>query len=352
MNPKIPKNIEEIILKSLAKNPNDRFNDVEEFYNTLKDFNQNLVIKGAQASESAPSVIDVVSPGKNQNKIEPVDNTYDVYGRIEKTNFAKLLSTFHHERSNGNLYIESDFKLNIYFYDGFIQFVECDDPHLRLGKLLVENKTISIKDQESAVEYTLESGLKIGEALIKLGKITPHELSSVLELQLKLKLLNGFRCFEGFYGYKYSEETDVETIFRIDPIQVIYDAVNHHYIYDEPSINNIDIDGIIKPKGELSTKIYELNLSSIKEIKLANMLNDDCNISDIITNSPLDQPETFKFLKFLDLSELISIEKSYTQTGNTTQTKKMLIDPLGDKTVLLSDSIIAEELNEGLKKIQ
>ena len=173
-----------------------------------------------------------------------------------------------------------------------------------------------------------------------------------MELQLKLKLLNGFRCSEGFYGYKYAEQTDVETIFRIDPIQVIYDAVNQHYIYDDPAVNNIDIDGVIKPKEELKNKICDLNLSSIKEIKLANIISDNSSISDIIANSPLDQPETFKFLKFLDLSGLITIEKSYTQTGNTTQTKKILIDPLGDQTVLLNESIIEEEMNEGLKKIQ
>jgi len=352
VNPKIPKKIEDIILKSLSKDPNERFKDAEEFYNALKEVNLFGNSNGTQISETASHSIDITATNQSKKTHEPVDNTYDVYGRIEKTNFAKLLSTFHHEKSNGNLHIESDFKLNIYFFDGFIQFVECDDPNLRLGKLLVENKTISIKDQESAVEYTLESGLKIGEALIKLGKITPHELSSVLELQLKLKLLNGFRCFDGFYGYKYSEQTEVETIFRIDPIQVIYDAVSQHYIYDDHSTTNIDIDGIIKPRAELKDKIYDLNLSSIKEIKLASMINDDCSISEIVTNSPLEQSETFKFLKFLDLSELISIDKNYPQAGNTTQTKKMLVDPLGDKTVLLNESIIAEEINEGLKKIQ
>ncbi|MGI9534231.1 MAG: serine/threonine-protein kinase [Thermodesulfobacteriota bacterium] len=354
VNPKIPKKIEDIILKALSKDPDERFNDVNEFYNSINELNLFGNSNGVPNNNSTSKPVEIEFMLNNTSPDEPeaADNAYDVYGRLEKTNFAKLLSTFHHEKSYGQLNIESDFNINIFFYDGFIQFVECDDPNLRLGKLLVENKTISIKDQESAVEYTLDSGLKIGEALIKLGKITPHELSSVLELQLKLKLLNGFRCFEGFYGYKYAEHTEVETIFRIDPIQVIYDAVSQHYICDNHSASNIDIDGVIKPKDELNNKIYELNLSSIKEIKLANMINDDCSISDILDKSPVDQSETFKFLKFLDLSELISIEKSYVQTGNTTETRKLIIDPLGDKTVLLNESIIAEEMNEGLKKIQ
>ena len=222
-----------------------------------------------------------------------------------------------------------------------------------LGKLLVENKTISIKDQESAIDYTLESGLKIGEALIKLGKITPHELSSILELQLKLKLLNGFRCIDGYYGFKYSDQTEVETIFRIDPIQVIYEAVDQHYIFEDPSASNIDIDGIIRPKEELFTKIGDLNLNSIKEIKLINMIKDEISISDLVSGSPLSNQETFKLLKFLDLTELITIEKKYSNTSNTTtQTQKMLIDPLGDKTVLLNETNIEEQISEAIKKIQ
>ena len=218
---------------------------------------------------------------------------------------------------------------------------------------MVENKTISIKDQESAIDYTLESGLKIGESLIKLGKITPHELSSILELQLKLKLLNGFRCIDGFYGFKYSDQTEVETIFRIDPIQVIYEAVDKHYIFEDPSTSNIDINGLIRPREELFTKIGDMNLNSIKEIKLINMIKEDISISNLVSNSPLSNQDTFKLLKFLDLTELISIEKNYSHTSNTTtQTQKMLLDPLGDNTVLLSESKIEEQISDAMKKIQ
>lgn len=336
INPRIPKEIENIILKALSKNTNDRFSSVDEFIEAIIETN-----KSGLTTDS----FDHISPVNESNLFEipgnlgtNSDNTYDVSGRLEKTNFAKLLSKFHHEKSLGHLYVESDLTLNIYFYDGYIQFVECNDPNHLLGKLLVENKTISIKDQESAIDLTLESGLKIGESLIKLGKITPHELSSILELQLKLKLLNGFRCIDGFYGFKYSDQTEVETIFRIDPIQVIYEAVDKHYIFEDPLSSNIDIDGLIRPKEVLFTKIGELNLNSIKEIKLINMIKEEISISDLVTASPLSNQDTFKLLKFLDLTQLISIEKKYSSPSNTaTQTQKNLIDPFSDKTVLLDE---------------
>lgn len=351
INPRIPKEIENIILKALSKNTNDRFSSVDEFIEAIIETN-----KSGLTTDS----FDHISPVNESNFFEIPgnlgtngDNTYDVSGRLEKTNFAKLLSKFHYEKSLGHLYVESDLTLNIYFHDGYIQFVECNDPNHLLGKLLVENKTISIKDQESAIDYTLESGLKIGESLIKLGKITPHELSSILELQLKLKLLNGFRCIDGFYGFKYSDQTEVETIFRIDPIQVIYEAVDKHYIFEDPLYSNIDIDGLIRPKEVLFTKIGELNLNSIKEIKLINMIKEEISISDLVTASPLSNQDTFKLLKFLDLTQLISIEKKYSSPSNTaTQTQKNLIDPFSDKTVLLNESYIEKQISNVIKKLQ
>jgi len=351
INPRIPKEIENIILKALSKNTNDRFSSVDEFIEALIETNKSGLTTNSFGH---------ISPVNESNLFEipgnlgtNSDNTYDVSGRLEKTNFAKLLSKFHHEKSLGHLYVESDLTLNIYFHDGYIQFVECNDPNHLLGKLLVENKTISIKDQESAIDYSLESGLKIGESLIKLGKITPHELSSILELQLKLKLLNGFRCIDGFYGFKYSDQTEVETLFRIDPIQVIYEAVDKHYIFEDPLSSNIDIDGLIRPKEVLFTKIGELNLNSIKEIKLINMIKEEISISDLVTASPLSNQDTFKLLKFLDLTELVSIEKNYSSSSNTaTQTQKNLIDPFSDKTVLLKESYIDKQISDVIKKLQ
>ena len=358
LNPKIPKEIENIILKSLEKKAKNRFQSVQEFIDAIKN------IRNIKSNEIEINLDDKTESQNGDRYIEikeidisiPQDNIsdeYDFSGKLEDTNFAKLLSKFHHEKSLGHLILDSDINLKVYFYEGFVQFVECDDPNLLLGKLLVENKTISLKDQKKAIEYTGESGLKIGEALIKLGKITPHELSNILELQIKLKLLNGFCCEKGFYGFQYSDETEVDTIFRVDPIQVIYEAVDRHYIFNEENVDNsLNLEGQVIAKDTLEGKIKSINFSSVKEIRLANMVKDQVEISKIIENSPLDRQETFKFLKFLDLADLISIDKSYsTQPKKSGKNQTMILDPLGDKTVVLSESIIKEQIGEELKKI-
>ena len=357
LNPEVSKELEAIILKSLEKNPEDRYQNVEEIIKEIQKLDLNKKDQNSLEVEKQPSSTSnnqiEIEVRKDSNKDQDIKKDFDVSGRLEDTNFAKLLSKFHHERSLGQLHIHSNLELKIYFYNGYIQFVECVDPNLLLGKLLVENKTITVKDQESALEYTNKSGLKIGEALIKLGKITPHDLGSILELQIELKLLNGFRCIEGNYGFEYADQTEVETFFRIDPIQIIYDAVDKHYIYEEIlQDNNLNHDGIIKPNKELTEKISELSLSSVQEIKLANILSEKITINEILSESPLDHQDTFKFLKFLDLAQLITIEKNKSSTKKLNKKQKTaILDPLGDKTVILSETDIEEQLNEALKKI-
>ncbi|MGI9533708.1 MAG: DUF4388 domain-containing protein, partial [Thermodesulfobacteriota bacterium] len=294
---------------------------------------------------------------ETDNKKHKLDSDYETYdeetndlsGRIEDTGFAKLLSSFRHKRSFGQLHIESNVKLNIFFSNGLIQYVEYDDPKLRLGHLLVESETISEKDQYSAVEYSKESGLKIGEALIELGKLGKHDLSKILELQFKLKLLNGFRNLEGFYWYKDSEVDEIESDFKIDPLQIIYDAVNLYYVYDPSSYEN-DIDGIIHTEEEFIHKIHDLNLISNKQFKLASMIKENSSIKYVIDNSLLKEDETFKFLKFLELSELISIERIYADISDAKHTDESVFDPFGESTLIINEKIIKEQFNSDIKK--
>ena len=271
---------------------------------------------------------------QEQEENEDDGEAYDESGRLENTNFAKLLSKFHHKKSCGRLHIEGATDLNIYFHDGYIQFVEYDDTNLRLGKLLVENDIINEEELERAIEYSVENRLKIGEALINLDMVTSHQLSGLLEIQLKFKLLSGFRNLEGSYKYDYSDDDGIDSKFRIDPIQIIYEVVDNHYVYDPVASEN-DLHAVVHVREEIYDKLNDLKINSVKQIKLANMIKENYRIGEIIDNSPLKQNETYKFLKFLELSELISIERSTIETSESIS-DEIIFDPL----FMLNESIV------------
>jgi len=346
LNPDISKKLESIIFKSLEKNPGDRFQTSDEFIEEIDklDFSKpdngiNRILGFTRSKDTTAK-----NSGKTEKiKTENSTDTPGLKGNLREINFASLLSSHHYRKSSGCLEIISDTKLRIYFKNGYVEFVDCEDPDLLLGKLLVANKKITEKDNQNVIDFSNDTGLKIGEALIKLRKLSPHDLGHILELQIKLKMLNGFRLKNGTYRFLEEHQLKPDTFFRVDPIQIIYDAMDSYILSDEFELSEDELNGTIHPHSRLSEKTSELTFSSSRQYKLVKMLRSPVIISNLISASPLDRTNTIRFLKFLVISQLIKIEKS-------TFARKTQIES-SDETILLSDEQIESELKNIFNKI-
>ncbi len=129
LNNKIPKELEKIILKSINKDPDDRFQSIDEFIKAIEEYN-----------EKKPTVISSKNEFKeaeNKNKSEN-NQTYEFTGTLKDTSFAEILSFLYYKKSSGSLLINSIKNITIYFDSGFITFIEHDEPSLQLGEILVK----------------------------------------------------------------------------------------------------------------------------------------------------------------------------------------------------------------------
>lgn len=342
LNPDIPEKLENIILRSIQKNPNKRFQTSEEFIEEIDKLKLKDKVNGISrilgltgSRNNTANRLNKTEKDINKN----IDDQKGIKGKLEDMNFPSLLSFHHYRQSTGCLEIKSDTKLLIYFIDGYVRFIDCDDPDLLLGKLLVANNKITEQDNRNVIDFSKDTGLKTGEALIKLGKLSPHDLGYTLELQIKLKMLNGFRFKNGNYKFIEDHKLNPDTFFRVDPIQVIYDAIDNNIITDDLELEEGELNGTLYTSEKLKQKTSELSLSSSRQYKLVNMLRSSVNISNLISTSPLDRNDTVKFLKFLLLAQLIKIEKQRS-------VKKTYIESSVD-TIPLND----EEIESELKKI-
>jgi len=232
----------------------------------------------------------------------------EIKGSLNDRSFATLLCDLHYSNSTGYLHLESDFNLKIYFLHGFVQFVESENPDLLLGKLLVMNDMLSEEDQRKVIDFSKEKGIRIGEALIQLGKLSSHELSYILDLQMKLKLLNGFRFREGNYRFIYADSIDAETYFHINPIQIIYDAIDSYIYVEDINLKELEIEGTVFPTKHYD-KISELKFSSARHYKLADMMKNPNTLDILASKSPLDKRHTLEFLQFLLIAQFVTIEE-------------------------------------------
>lgn len=232
----------------------------------------------------------------------------EIRGTLEERNFATILSDLYHDKSSGFLQVSSDMEMSVYFFNGFVKYVECNDPDLLIGKLLVSQDILTIEQQKEIIDFSNKKGMKIGEALIEQGWLTPHELSHILELQMKLKLINGFRFKSGNYSYTETEQInpDSDIIFSLNPVQITYDAVDSNILLSDYDLDEDDKTGKVYP-SLCFNKIKEITMSSNKHYRLVELLRSPVSVSDVIEKSPFDRLNTLKFLKFLKLVQLIRI---------------------------------------------
>lgn len=348
IKPEIPIGLDSIVLRALSKRPEERFQSIDEFILALEKIKEGKRDSFVGYLESLNLYnIDSIHPPPKSDDLQANSNEeeeFDEIGRLSITSYPNLMLSIYREKRNGFLVVDSDIKLKIYFLQGAIAFVEGENLRLTLGEMLVNKAKITKTEQEKALSFAHNTGLKIGEALIKLGKITSHELNSALESQLKEKLINGFKCEVGFYGFKYTSNFNLEATYKINPIQVIYEGVNRFINNGQIPHNTFyDMNSSMIPDQDIREELKKLVFNSPRELKLANLLNEELPLKRIISVSPLNANDTLRFLYFLYLADLVEIRSKNSTPKNTKQPKD--ITPTYDKTKILSEQEI-ERLTE------
>ena len=235
-------------------------------------------------------------------------NKTRIRGSLEEHSFVTILSDLYHERGSGYLDVMSDMEMSIYFFNGIVKYVECNDPNLLIGKLLISQDILTKEQQREVIDFSNKKGVKIGEALIEQGWLTPHELSRILELQMKLKLINGFRFYSGEYSFTETEKINPNSdiIFNINPIQVTFDTVDGNLFLDSYDLSQNEIAGTIYPTLFFN-KINDIVMSSNKHYKLAGMLRSPVSVDEVLSKSPMDKQQTLKFITFTKLVQFVRI---------------------------------------------
>ena len=356
IRPDVSKDLENAIAKSLAKKPEARFQTVDDFLASLKigvssDLSINInTINSSETTAPNLHTDDTTSGSGSHIGFEDLDE-YDEKGEIEKRFFSQILCLFYREKKTGILYVDSDIELKIYFLQGNIVFLHGSNQRYALAELLVSNSIITREEQQTAISFANERDIKIGEALIKMGKISPHQLSSVLEDQIRKRLVEGFRLLNGKFYYKDTNMLNLEVMYNIHPLQVIYDAVERSVIEDQQISSLLKKDGtILSRRWGLAQDIATLKFSSTKELKLANLIKKAKTVGDLIEISPLDKENTRKFIFFLHLAEFIDLNDEHSEDENVEniiKIEKNLYTDAEDLEEVLESDILDNEDSVG-----
>ena len=135
----------------------------------------------------------------------------DYQGLIAEVSFPKLFYRLAIARESGRLLLtRTTTRKEIYVKDGMPDFVKSNVPQERLGEYLIARGVVTSEQRDLAVKAMKGFSGRLGDTLIGMKILHPHELFEQLEQQVREKVLDVFGWTTGAYrffsGQLYSGE--------------------------------------------------------------------------------------------------------------------------------------------------
>ncbi len=321
----------------------DFVNDVEP--NT--DTNQIYIV---QQESQLPVLEEYLSKYPTSTEPSESETEFDEEGNLEEVFFPKLIVDLYTKRKTGILEIHSATNLKICFMNGIPVFAEGGGIETALGKILLGRKKINEQEYIKAVDTSSQNKQKIGEVLVEMGKISPHELNNYLELQVAEKIIYGFTCLSGNYNFTNTAKfTDRIVVYQTKLPDVLRSAIDRYINPDTIELSSTEIN----INEELRAKMMnELGLGP-RELRLVDLLKQGAKFSDVLESSRLNRDETRKLIYFLSLLGFINMPDSFVEDigrqsiqnvlkyyDQYTQTDQTPDLPLEEEIIELNEEII------------
>jgi curved DNA-binding protein CbpA/CheY-like chemotaxis protein len=230
----------DLILFDYMLKHNESDEEITNFYVELKTSFVDIPVMLMYSTDTRDNVkklFDEAHPDAMLKKpfklMELLDKTNKVLysGSLDKYPFPTLIQTFHDEKRTGVLHITVEgTKYFVYFIDGQIVYTEYGLRKDTLGILLLRQKKITEEQYNEALNDASKSRSRLGVSLIRLGILTPTELSDALEHQVNEKITNCFAEKEGTFSFKFQDRfIDDIVIYKKDTRKIIFEGVKSHY---------------------------------------------------------------------------------------------------------------------------
>ena len=145
---------------------------------------------------------------------------------------------------------------------------------------------------------------RIGEILVSLGMITPHELYEFLELQLREKILESFLYLEGEFKFNVTDGIKDDLFYsKLNPSEIIHEGFNR-YVFAADT--NFDLVGM-EIKESINEDISNLGLGA-KELRLAQLLGKNKSLNEIEDTGQFKKDEILRVILLLGLHERIEFK--------------------------------------------
>lgn len=153
-------------------------------------------------------------------------NNETISGKLQDHPLTDLLQTLQLSKATGLLTLQRlEQEKSIHIKDGNIVFASSNQQEDRLGNILIKAGKLSREQVEGALKLKGATQKTFGAVVVELGFLTPKELFEGLKLQVKEIIYNLFRWEEGAYRFQPGGLPPQTIPLALDPIQLISEII-------------------------------------------------------------------------------------------------------------------------------
>ncbi len=159
----------------------------------------------------------------------------DFHGAFDRRDFPRILYRYAVCKATGRMHLESGSKRKeIFWRRGRPEYVTSNLRSELLGEYLVDRRLVSRARLNEALSALSDHGGRLGDALVHLNLLTPHDLFNALSSQVKAKLLEVFSWTSGHYAFYRGDHTTAQIVpLELGAYALINEGVCRRMALDE-----------------------------------------------------------------------------------------------------------------------
>ncbi|HXX80905.1 MAG TPA: DUF4388 domain-containing protein [Thermodesulfovibrionales bacterium] len=148
-------------------------------------------------------------------------------GNLRDYSLPRILMELNRDRETGTLSLTTThFTKKIYVREGNVIFASSTFEDDRLGEMLIKAGKITMEQYDKSVELLKSTGKRQGAILVELGYITPKDLFWGVKYQVKEIIYSLFQLDEGEYEFVENIPPNEVITLKISTNNLIYEGVN------------------------------------------------------------------------------------------------------------------------------
>ncbi len=216
-------------------------------------------------------------------------------GRLAENSLPGILTRLHRIKTSGTLSVSREGVVkNLYIKNGEIIFASSNYEGDRLGEVLLKAGKISVKQFETASKALVRTKKRLGGTLVELGYLKPKDLFWGVKYQVREIVASLFDMTEGSYEFLPGEIPPGEVItLHMSTANLILDGVKRINDWTRVSRGIPPMEAVLRPTSD-PLKLYQDVDVSPEEKKTLGLFDGKRTIKEVITHSGIGDFDALK----------------------------------------------------------